>query len=817
MPKTRDNHYVAQWYQEGFFDEGQKHFRYLDLRPKMIVLPDGRTFPEKHRFKSVTSQCFYTTDLYTTFFGQSINDEIERKLFGPIDDWGSKAVRAFVGTDASLRHKHFQHFFEYIDAQKLRTPKGLGWLRQHYSDLDQNALMREMQGIQRINCTLWTEGVREIVSAEDANIKFIVTDHPATVYNYAIPPEHELCAGFNDPSIALKASQTIFPLNKDFCLILTNLEFANEPDNVNPLEKRTFPRNYRSSMVRTDAFIRSRKLNDLDVSRINMIMKARAHRYIAAGKEEWLYPEKVVTDSWIDLRSTLLPPREGRIHFGGEMYAKFDNGEVYYQDQFGRTEKQRVFLQKNVKEASLGANDLCGCGSGIKYKKCCKNKPLACRPSWAERSIRERNLSLARAVVGILGLDTGKDWVQIRRELTDEKIARVYSVFEALWPLETDILSLLPKPDGKARAVYTGMIEPRLITEFAIGSCLYFPELIMEHPFVHPGIMRPEFSPIKNPGQFHQNFLKSVVLLVTLMPLIEAGCLNLIPDPCNFDPHLRSQMITLAEERHRFLPSLPGIDARTKWIMAEDAKRSMIAMPENVRRSQIKKAILGISEAEIENVLAYQTRMREEDPFASLDDEIVKPGKGNGLLHLTKMAPNFEMAIYLARATGSFIVTDSVHRWHELQATQPNNGRDGVSVAPTFCQRVELEIHQFVCDSGVAANMRYKGELSDHRSLVQDLYDFARSTQQRGRRDKLEGQIAARYLTINDASQKTIRQASSHTTKGKLRCMIPEGGINHINASRMLLTSGAEKHLDNVPMAFFMEALDADAYKQNLF
>lgn len=252
MSKTRDNHYVAQWYQQGFFDEGQKHYRYLDMRPNMIVLPDGRTFPEKSLFKSVTSQCFYQTDLYTTFFGDAINDEIERKLFGPIDDWGSKAVKAFIGDDVRLWMKHFQQFFEYIDAQKLRTPKGLGWLKQHYSTLSQNELMREMQGIQRINCTLWTEGYREIVSAEESETKFIVTDHPVTIYNYAVPPEHELCAGLNDPAVALKASQTIFPLNKNLCLILTNLEYANAPEKVDPTQKRTFARNFRNSMVRTE-------------------------------------------------------------------------------------------------------------------------------------------------------------------------------------------------------------------------------------------------------------------------------------------------------------------------------------------------------------------------------------------------------------------------------------------------------------------------------------------------------------------------------------------------------------------------------------
>ncbi|MEH0291758.1 DUF4238 domain-containing protein [Agrobacterium sp. CCNWLW71] len=816
MSKTRDNHYVAQWYQQGFFDEGQKHYRYLDMRPNIIVLPDGRTFPEKSLFKSVTSQCFYQTDLYTTFFGDAINDEIERKLFGPIDDWGSKAVKAFIGDDVRLWMKHFQQFFEYIDAQKLRTPKGLGWLKQHYSTLSQNELMREMQGIQRINCTLWTEGYREIVSAEESETKFIVTDHPVTIYNYAVPPEHELCAGLNDPAVALKASQTIFPLNKNLCLILTNLEYANSPEKVDPTQKRTFARNFRNSMVRTDAFIRSRKLSCLDVARINFIMKARANRYIAAGKEEWLFPEKVVDDKWSDLRFTLLPPEVGRIGFGGELYAQFENGDVYYQDQFGRTEKEREFLTKHVSEHELGANDPCGCGSGKKYKKCCKNKAVSLRPSWTELSVRERNIFLINAALNILGLNQEKDWVEVRRELTDDKIARVYSVYEALWPLETDILSLLPKPDGTARAVYTGVIEPKLIAEFAIGSCLYFPELFIEHPFLHPGTVKKEFSPVEHPARFHQDFLKSVFLLITLAPLIEAGIVNLVPDPCNFDPHLRSQMMSLAQERSRWLNSMPAMDARTKWLMAENFKRGMSALPESVRRAQIKEAIPDLDEAEIDKLLAFQMRMREEDPFAAIDDGIVQPGENGGILQMLKMAPNFEMTIYLARATGAFIVTDSVHRWHELKGAQQRNMGLPLSLAPTFCSRLETEPHRFICDSGVVAAMRLKGEMSAHRGMVQDIYDFARSTQKRGRRNKLESQIAARYAAVNSASQTLIQKTTAYTTMGRIQCLMPEGGLNHINVSRMLLTSGAEQHLDSVPMAFFMETLNAEAYEQNL-
>jgi hypothetical protein len=816
MSKTRDNHYVAQWYQEGFFEPGRKNYHYLDLHPDVVALPDGRSYTAKHRFTSTTAQCFYTTDLYTTFFGGEINDEIEKRLFGPIDDWGSRAVRAFIGTDVSERARHFQPFFEYLDAQKFRTPKGLDWLRQHYPSLSQNALMREMQGIRMMNGTIWTEGVREIVSAEKAAIKFIVTDHPVTVYNYALPPDHDLCRYPYDPSISLKASQTIYPLSQNFCLILTNLEYAKDPDGVSPTDKRTFARNYRMSMVRTDAFIRSREFNDVEVAQVNLILKSRARRYIAAAREEWLYPEKVVTDGWTNLRSTLLPPKNSRWLFGGEMYAKLDSGEVYYQDQFGRTEKPREFLSKKVDETALGLNDLCGCGSGKKYKKCCKNTPKHLRQSWSELSIRERNLIHCRAIIDTLGLDKGKDWVDIRRDLKNEQIVKIYSLYEALWPLETDILSLLPKPDGTARAVFSGVIDPRLVPEFAVGCGLYFDELIMENPFLHAGSVKPDFSPVKNPQHFHQEFLKATLLMMSLMPLIEDGIINVIPDVCMFNFHLRDQMMALAEERLGHMRAEIEPDARIKWLMAEDLKRSMLALPTDIMRRQIKKAMPELSSADEEAVLKYRQLMRERDPLAAISDDIVKLGKRGGLLMATKMAPNFEMSVYLARVTGAFILTDSLHRWRELLSAQNRQQGVVVSNAPDFCNRLKQADMRFVCDASLVSTMRREGVLQPYRALVQDVFRYALSASGRGRREKLDGQLASRFTEVNSASQNTLKKKESPQSLGRMCCVIPFGGIDHNNVSRMLLTSGADQHMNSVPMAFYVETANPDNYKQNL-
>lgn len=120
---TRDNHYVPRWYQKGFLEPGRQTLAYLDLNPATEVLADGRTISGRAKFDAPPKRCFFQTDLYSTFFLTSVNDEIERFLFGAIDTKGSLAVRAFLGTDAAAWHDHFQTFFEYLDIQKSERPK----------------------------------------------------------------------------------------------------------------------------------------------------------------------------------------------------------------------------------------------------------------------------------------------------------------------------------------------------------------------------------------------------------------------------------------------------------------------------------------------------------------------------------------------------------------------------------------------------------------------------------------------------------------------------------------------------------------------
>jgi hypothetical protein len=810
MSATRNNHYVPRWYQEGFFEPGRTALAYLDLNPPQKTLNDGRVITGNSLVHWPTARCFEQRDLYSTFFGTFVDDEIERRLFGNVDAKGAKAVRAFATADVGEWHRQFQTLFQYIDIQKIRTPKGLDWLKAQYPALTQNELMFEMQGIRALHCTIWAEGVREIVSAEDSETKFIISDHPVTIYNHAATPHGALCAYPFDPSIALKGSQTIFPLSRDFCLIFTNLEYAQNPE-ANPLEKRTFARNYRNSMVATNAFIRARKLSAADVARVNRIIRARARRYIAAGRKEWLRPDE--SDPWTELRHVLLPPNNELYRYGGEMFAKFEDGRVHYQDAFGRTEKENDWLKKASPAKALRSGDWCGCGSGRSFGECCEPKPIALRPSWTERSIRERNLMFFDALEKVVGLDHNMDWVKIRREMTDEKIKTIYRLFAGLWPTETDLLQLLPKPDGTTRAIYTGVIHPDAITEYALGSSLYFGELIVLHPFVNARMLKPEYSPVDNPSAYRQEVLKAIVFFLTLIPMVERGLVNLIPDPCYFDTHLRDQMLHMARSRTDGLDMSMYEDDRVKALVKKESERSIMAMPPRVVRSQLRKVFPDQDEASLDEIQRDISRLQEFDPLAVLQEEPFPNGERQGYLNAMKMLPNFEMSLYLAQATGSSIVTDSPARWREMLMAVRRPARTPRPAIPALGHAIASSTFSFPQNVADILALGADKAFAGYQPVMRDTLKYLTKFSERGPKPNVEQNLTGRFGRTHAAGQAAIRRASILARDARVSALLLQGGIQDNTVNRLLLMSSSERHLPNVPMAFFIESASKDQPK----
>lgn len=773
------------------------------------MLEDGRLIRGRSVFDAPPKRCFYQTDLYSTFFGAAVNDEIERRLFGDIDTRGADAVRAFEATDPAAWHEHLGAFFEYLDIQKLRTPKGLAWLKGQYPALDQNELMREMLGIRMLHTTIWAQCVREVVSAEDSDVKFIVTDHPVTIYNHALPPSAPQCVYPNDPSIALKASQTLFPLSRNHCLILTNLEYAKDPSAA-PTEKRTFARNFRPSLVRTDKFIRIRRLMSLEVARINRVLKARARRYVAAGRREWLQPEGSAVGSWVELAATLLPPSSQLWGFGGEIFVGYRDGSVRYQDAFGRTEKERVALKKVPPAGELAPKDPCGCGSGRPYRLCCRPQPASLRPIWTERSIRERNLFFHSGILSILKMDEGKDWTAVRRGLTKEQIREVYFLHEALWPLETDLLALLPKPDGRPRAVYTGSLHPESIVEFAMGAAAYFGELLVENPFVHAGAIAKKFRPTEHPQTYHLEFLKSVAFILNVMPMVDAGLVNLIPSPWTFDHHLRDETIVMARERAAGIPITLGDEPRLKEMLHMDQIRDVLMWPKDSQEARLRASFPDLDDDDLAKMRSAIGRMKEEDPLAALQDGIFAGGEDGGQMRQMQMSPNFEIAMYLAQATGASIVTDSAFRWQEiLRAARPRAGAPPAQLR-RLAANIANSVFLFPDNPDRIVELARDGVLGAYPKLFGEVFAYLRTVVLRGAKPNYEEGLAARFVHAHASAQKALGRQREQGNKGALSCVFAPGGIQDNGVNRLLLMSSSDRHMPMVPMAFYIRRPDAE-------
>lgn len=356
MPElSRRHHYVPIWYQKGFLAPGQTAFKILDLHPEEFKDARGVV---RGRARSILDKGpdahFWEPDLYTIRWLGQVDDRIERQLFGAIDTQGKTAIEAWLAEDWNAIHGTYWQVYEFMDALRLRTPKGLRFIETTARAKDQLDRMIALQEMRRMHCVMWAEGVLEIVRAPTDSSGFIFSDHPVTFFNrHVFPGDPKLPAG-QDPAMHWQGTQTLFPFDRERLYILTHTEYAASPGPHKARKPRTNSRYFDSGnpLVRYDECIRSRTLTAQQVFEVNYILKARAHRYIAGRTEDDLHPERhLKTTIWSKLGSFLMPQDRGRIHPEAETTVAHGDGSYSFQDAFGRRPKTKAEYDRKVKEA----------------------------------------------------------------------------------------------------------------------------------------------------------------------------------------------------------------------------------------------------------------------------------------------------------------------------------------------------------------------------------------------------------------------------------------------------------------------------------
>lgn len=356
----RNNHYVPQWYQRRFIppDQVDQELYYLDLQPGTFVDGRGKRHPQKALRRTGPRKCFVEQDLYTARFGETESRELERIFFGGIDNRGKSAVEFFARyAHDRMAERALPDMLSYLSTQKLRTPKGLDRLVAQTGSLSHRDVLRSLVDLRDMYSAIWAECVWQIADARDTKTKFIVTDHPVTVYNRVCGPRNvQWCRGSNDPDIRLHASHTIFPLGYDQILILTNQSWATNPYRE-PMAYRANPDLFRGAMFNFLDIQVMRQLTELEVLQINFILKSRAYRYIAAGREDWLFPERHVSKAdWTTYGDGyLLMPDPRPLIQGSEYTVGYGDGSTSSLDSQGRRPGHRDFGRESRSREAISA------------------------------------------------------------------------------------------------------------------------------------------------------------------------------------------------------------------------------------------------------------------------------------------------------------------------------------------------------------------------------------------------------------------------------------------------------------------------------
>lgn len=336
MSFTVRNHYVPQWYQRRFL-QGASQYWYLDLKPDVIKRPDGSSTTRKALRHLGPINCFEQEHLYTLFFGEYATDVMERRFFGDIDARGEKAVPFFE--NYSYRegvHEAFEGFLHFMSAQLFRTPKGLALIRAMSGTSDDQRNLHAMLRLWELYKTIWTEAVWEIVACKQSETKFLVTDHPVTTYNRMVYPGSTEVRKFGLARFERIGTHTIFPVDSNHCLILTNLQYVRNPK-IDPLKLRENPRYYGQTMFDLRKVQRGRELDEEEVIAINYVLKRAARRYVAAANREWLYPERRIgTPPWPKIGGKyFLSPDPRKVDFHTSTLVGFKDGGAWGINEYG--------------------------------------------------------------------------------------------------------------------------------------------------------------------------------------------------------------------------------------------------------------------------------------------------------------------------------------------------------------------------------------------------------------------------------------------------------------------------------------------------
>jgi hypothetical protein len=124
-----------------------------------------------------------------------------------------------------------------------------------------------------------------------------------------------------------------------------------------------------------------------------------------------------------------------------------------------------------------------------------------------------------------------------------------------------------------------------------------------------------------------------------------------------------------------------------------------------------------------------------------------------------KLAPNFEMAMYLAQATGSCIVTDSSFRWQEIRRAVNRWANLPQAVLTTLAHRIEGSSFAFPQNVADIEAMAADKIFASYPALMAEVLKYLSKFGDREPKPNREAHLAARFCRAHSPTQAAIKKA----------------------------------------------------------
>ena len=350
-------------------------------------------------------------------------------------------------------------------------------------------------------------------------------------------------------------------------------------------------------------------------------------------------------------------------------------------------------------------NDICPCGSGKKYKYCCEGKV-----DWNQIikkgkdrtpyfSIRGRNLLFINKIAEALQLDSvtpSTSPQELKAAYTPKAVKRIHEALINVWPPNTDIQNVLQGARSDVSCLYVGENRPENILKGLVRHSIYANKMIVVDPFVYPYSVRDEYNPVLMPEQYRMQTLRNVEFWFLLTPWIEAGIVEIIRTPDDFDRKLKWDSLKRQhkkfeenEELRKVLEESTSKYINSKQMEEEIFRQYVLSAPDEYLKKVFKELDLGKEGLTFEKFSTYIEEERRKDPDFL---ETFKTGKNTSQLLIHSSGASYDIAKLTANLTGSYLVTDIDSRWKEIEIDRESQNIENKEWAPFAKAFQDLEL-----------------------------------------------------------------------------------------------------------------------------